>query len=112
MAKLILSKVDERCHIGGLRHVEGTVAGGAALACDEEPVSTSGRSARRAPSTTFAPRSENSRALASPMPLLAPVIGIVFPAMFDMSNSLGWIVACVGMTELRIGLEHQSPWPA
>src|SRR5262245_44413930 len=47
----------------------------------------SSRSTRRAPSTTVAPRSASRRALASPMPLLAPVISTTFPLMFDMVRS-------------------------
>src|SRR6266704_2278450 len=39
------------------------------------------RSTRRAPSTTLAPCAERSRAVASPSPLLAPVMTTTFPAM-------------------------------
>src|SRR6187431_964499 len=44
------------------------------------------RSERRAPSTTFAPRSASRRAVASPIPLLAPVITTT------LSSSLGMIL--------------------
>jgi hypothetical protein len=37
---------------------------------------------RRAPSTTVAPSAERSRAVASPNPLLAPVITTILPLMF------------------------------
>ena len=43
--------------------------------------SWSRRSVRRAPSTTAAPRSASSRAVASPMPLLAPVTATTLPLM-------------------------------
>src|SRR2546427_5543317 len=39
------------------------------------------RSTRRAPSTTLAPCAERSRAVASPSPLLAPVMTMTFPSM-------------------------------
>src|SRR6266699_3497747 len=39
------------------------------------------RSARRAPSTTVAPCADKSRAVASPRPLLAPVMTTTFPSM-------------------------------
>src|SRR6266540_664952 len=39
------------------------------------------RSVRRAPSTTHAPCVERSRAVASPSPLLAPVMTTTFPSM-------------------------------
>src|SRR5438876_2688985 len=49
------------------------------------PVSSSAndwmRSTRRAPSTTLAPCAERCRAVASPSPLLAPVMTTTFPAM-------------------------------
>ena len=49
------------------------------------PVSSSAndwmRSTRRAPSTTLAPCAERSRAVASPSPLLAPVMTTTFPSM-------------------------------
>src|SRR5712692_4845447 len=49
------------------------------------PVSSSAndwmRSMRRAPSTTLAPCAESSRAVASPSPLLAPVMTTTFPSM-------------------------------
>src|SRR5438132_4291906 len=47
------------------------------------------RSRRRAPSTTVAPCAERSRAVASPSPLLAPVMTTTFPSMlFVMRGSV------------------------
>src|SRR5208283_3651136 len=45
------------------------------------------RSTRRAPSTTLAPSAERRRAVASPNPLLAPVITTTFPLMFCIFES-------------------------
>src|SRR5512147_2563303 len=42
------------------------------------------RSWRRAPSTTFAPCAERCRAVASPSPLLAPVMTTTLPAMLSL----------------------------
>src|SRR5450755_3311296 len=44
------------------------------------------RSDPRAPSTTFAPRSASSSAVASPIPLLAPVITTTLPSIPDMKS--------------------------
>jgi len=49
--------------------------------------SFSSRSRRRAPSTTVAPWAASRRAVASPMPLLAPVMSTILPVMFDMGLS-------------------------
>src|SRR6266581_2941864 len=46
------------------------------------------RSARRAPSTTLAPSAERNRAVASPSPLLAPVITTTFPSMLLLMTSI------------------------
>src|SRR3981081_4015756 len=42
------------------------------------------RSDRRAPSTSFAPRSASSSAVASPIPLLAPVMATTLPSLPPM----------------------------
>src|SRR6266850_374032 len=47
------------------------------------------RSNPRAPSTTFAPRSVSKSAVASPIPLLAPVITITLPSIPDITFLLG-----------------------
>lgn len=46
------------------------------------------RSVRRAPSTTVAPAAARVRAVASPKPLLAPVMTTTFPLMFSISQLL------------------------
>jgi hypothetical protein len=46
--------------------------------------SASRRSDRRAPRTTFAPRAASKSAVASPMPLLAPVITTTLSLIPDM----------------------------
>src|SRR6266568_1762967 len=46
------------------------------------------RSARRAPSTTLAPSAERNRAVASPSPLLAPVITTTFPSILLLMTSI------------------------
>lgn len=46
------------------------------------------RSDRRAPSTTFAPRSASRSAVASPIPLLAPVIATTLPSVPGMNFSI------------------------
>src|SRR5437763_13625426 len=48
------------------------------------PASDWRRSTRRAPSTTVARSAERSRAVASPSPLLAPVMTTTFPAMLPL----------------------------
>src|SRR6266699_1646467 len=45
------------------------------------------RSDPRAPSTIFVPRSASRSAVASPIPLLAPVIATTFPSVPDISFS-------------------------
>src|SRR5438876_12156646 len=56
-----------------------------ASALPPRPVSSSAsdwmRSTRRAPNTTVAPCAERKRAVASPSPLLAPVMTTTFPSM-------------------------------
>ncbi|MNP22551.1 hypothetical protein D3C76_1152280 [compost metagenome] len=52
------------------------------------PAIFSSRSVRRAPSTTFAPWLASSRAAASPIPLLAPVIAMTLSLMFNMIGFL------------------------
>jgi hypothetical protein len=49
------------------------------------PAMDSSFSVRRAPSTTRAPRSDSKRAVASPIPLLAPVMTTTFPSIPDMT---------------------------
>src|SRR6202795_3620649 len=46
------------------------------------------RSTRRAPSTTLAPCAQRCRAVASPSPLLAPVITTIFPSMLLLMASI------------------------
>lgn len=52
--------------------------------------------------TTFAPREESSRAVAAPMPLLAPVMRATFPAREGVGDDAmveGWAWAAVGLEE-------------
>src|SRR5438046_1114508 len=51
------------------------------------------RSTRRAPKTTLAPSAERSRALASPSPLLAPVMTTTFPSMLLLIGGVVLLVA-------------------
>jgi len=57
--------------------------------------SFSSRSLRRAPMTTFAPRSASSLAAASPMPLEAPVMATTFPSIVLMISVLRSRLVCV-----------------
>jgi hypothetical protein len=45
---------------------------------------------RRAPSTTVAPRAARYRAVASPRPLLAPVMTATLPVMFVSATLTSW----------------------
>src|SRR5215469_9489111 len=62
------------------------------------------RSMRRAPSTTLAPCAERSRAVASPSPLLAPVMTTIFPSML-------FIILTPALHSGRSAMGH-SPGPS
>src|SRR5947209_5273457 len=68
------------------------------------PVSSSAndwmRSMRRAPSTTLAPCAESSRAVASPSPLLAPVMTTTFPSMLLL------IILTPACLRRRLAVDH------
>src|SRR6516164_5009811 len=62
------------------------------------------RSMRRAPSTTLAPCAERSRAVASPSPLLAPVMTTTFPSML-------WCIVLTPTLHDSRSAMGQSPQP-
>ena len=67
-------------------------------------VQASRRSNPRAPSTTFAPRSASRSAVASPIPLLAPVIATTLPSIPDIKFSFQ-----IALTDLSVATPSQIP---
>src|SRR4029079_17000653 len=69
-------------------------------------VGASRRSDPRAPSTTFAPRSASSSAVASPIPLLAPVIATILSFVPDITSPFHLPLE----QRLRLGSETLNTW--
>ena len=80
LAVALACQRDQAGEVLAPRHVRAAQAA-SPPACSMRAASASRRSGRRAPSTTFAPRSASSSAVASPMPLLAPVMATTLPSI-------------------------------